>query len=126
MVGTDIDGVVGVRRLLIGVTLCLTSCVTAPTLEPHESQQAQTFVPVAVRVLTYQTEQPIAGAIVLRNAVPIGASDQQGLFVFEVVRGTTILLEASKDGYARSVVVEGDVNGSNERWTFFLQPLLTD
>jgi hypothetical protein len=80
-------------------------------------------VPVAVRVLTYHTEQPIAEATVLRNSIAIGSTDQDGLFVFEVTRGTTILLAAIKDGYARSISAEGDINGPNERWTFYLEPM---
>ncbi len=108
--------------MLIGLTLGLAGCMTAPTQETPPPPAAAA-VPVAVRVLTYQTEQPIAGATVLRSTLPIGATDDQGMFFFEVTRGTTVLLAASKDGYARSVAAEGDVNGPNERWTFYLEPL---
>jgi hypothetical protein len=117
--GTAFDRWDVMRFALLGALLLLTGCVAAPT--PLPQPDAET-VAVVVRVLAYGSEEPIAAATVLRDTLPIGATGTDGVFVFRVTRGTTIVLEAIKQGYADSVSAAGEVNGANERWTFYLEP----
>ena len=127
--GTGFDGIGRMRFLLLCLAFGLSGCTVSPTpLEPQQSGASESVtseVGVTVRVLTYQTEHPIGGATILRDAAAIGLTGQDGVFVFQVKPGTAIVLAVTKPGYVPSIAAEGEINGANERWTYYLEPLAT-
>ena len=117
------------RLLLLCLAFGLAGCTVSPTPpEPRQTSASEPItseVAVTVRVLTYQTEHPIGGATILRDAAAIGLTGQDGMFVFQVRQGTAIVLTVTKPGYVPSIAAEGEINGANERWTYYLEPLAT-
>src|SRR5687768_17125922 len=90
--GTGFDVIGHMRLLLMCLAFGLSGCTVSPTrLESPQtgaSEPITSEVAVTVRVLTYQTEHPIGGAIILRDAAAIGLTGQDGMFVFQVKQGT--------------------------------------
>ena len=118
------NAVASLKRLatvcaLLGTVACTAGSPTAPTAPaptPANGGSAATAT-LTVRVLSRQSELPIAGARI-DTPVAHGATDASGEYVLSIATGKEVEVSVSADGY-ESMGAAGTL-GNNERWTFYL------
>jgi hypothetical protein len=118
------NAVAALKRLttvcaLSGTVACAAGSPTAPTTpapRPANGGSAATAT-LTVRVLSRQSELPIAGAHI-NTPEAHGATDASGECVLSIATGLEVEVNVSADGY-ESMGAAGTL-GNNERWTFYL------
>ncbi len=118
----------GLLVALLSATTILAGCASQSPVGPTQalvypiSASRPQNSALTVRVLSRDSEQPIAGAAV-QSATTSATTDALGVCTLSVVVGEELEVNVSASGY--EPMGASGLLGPNERWTFYLPALST-